>query len=141
MTVTAVLTEQTGAAIAGAEVVFSREAGFLNSLSELEIGRAKTDAAGSASVTFVPRSEGKVLLLADYKGDARYSASSGTFSVEVATGGPLYSEQQGVKVPGINVSLLVAIVGAVWVTYFAVMGHIFLIARGGRPRQKPEATR
>ena len=40
-------------------------------------------------------------------------------------------EEAGIKVPGINVSLLAAILGAVWATYFVVMLLLLLIARKG----------
>lgn len=141
MDVSAALTDQSGAVVPGAEIVFHRDARFLNSTSELEIGRAITNEQGVATVRFLPRSEGEILVIADFAGDTRYGSSSHTVTVQIATGGPLYSQEQGVKVPGINVSLLVAILGAVWATYFAVMAHIFLIARRHSPEGRPEVSR
>lgn len=129
MTITAVLSDQAGSPVSGARVRFLREVSFLNSTSEVEVGTAVTDALGIATIQYAPSSEGETLLLADFAGDARYSPSSSSASVFVATGPPLYFEEQGIKVPGINVSFLVAILFGVWATYFTVMAHILLIAR------------
>ncbi|MDP6715128.1 MAG: hypothetical protein QF368_10935 [SAR202 cluster bacterium] len=140
MTVAAQLTDQTGAAVIGAEVIFLRDTRFMNSSSELSMGRATTNSQGVASLLFVPRSEGDQLIFSEFEGDDRHGSSFSEGSAFIQTGPGLYEEEAGVKVPGINVSLLVAILGGVWGTYFVVMALVWLIAlEGSTPPPESEA--
>ena len=131
ITVSARLTREAGAAVGGAEVVFLRDAQFMNAASELLLGKASTDNQGMATLTFVPRSEGELLIFADFAGDALYGASGDSKSLMIEAGPQLYVEEAGIKVPGVNVFLLVAILGGVWGTYFLVMARVWFIARDG----------
>ncbi len=126
------LTDEAGTPIVDAEVVFQREVEFLRAGGGLELGRGVTDRQGLARVSFVPRSEGEVPITARFSGNARYAPVSGEIIVTIRTGPALYSEEAGVRVPGINVSLLVGILGGVWGTYFFVMLLIWRIASEGR---------
>ena len=141
LTVAAKLTSQTGAAVVGAEVIFFRDTQFLNASTELTLGRASTDAQGIAVLTFLPRSEGDLLIFSEFEGDDRHGSAFGEGTVFIQTGPALHEEEAGVKVPGINVSLLVAILGGVWGTYFVVMGLVWLIAlEGATPASKSEVS-
>lgn len=129
--VTARLTSQVGFPVSGAEVVFRRDTEFMNASSELEMGRALTDGQGTATLTFLPRSEGELLIFADFEGDVQYASSFSEGTTFIQTGPALYLEEAGIKVPGMNISLLVGILSIVWGTYFIVMFRIWLIAREG----------
>lgn len=129
--VTARLTSQVGFPVSGAEVVFRRDTEFMNASSELEMGRALTDGQGTATLTFLPRSEGELLIFADFEGDVQYASSFAEGTTFIQTGPALYMEEAGIKVPGMNISLLVGILSIVWGTYFIVMFRIWLIAREG----------
>ncbi len=52
------LTDETGSAVTGVEVLFQRQVEFMRAGGELELGRGVTDQQGLARVSFVPRSEG-----------------------------------------------------------------------------------
>lgn len=131
MTLEARLADESGAAVAGVEVVFEWEAAFMNSYSELVLGRAVTDETGVAILSYVPRSEGATLITARFDGDGRHGPASSSGAVTIQTGPALYSEEAGVRVPGINVSLIIGILLTVWGVYTVVMVRIWLIARDG----------
>ncbi len=137
MTVAARLTDQSGGAIADTEIIFQSSLVFLNALGDVEIGRDTTDKFGTATLTFIPRSEGETEIIAIFEGNANYGDAFEGAPVVVATGPAQYTEEAGVKVPGINVSLLVMILSAVWGTYMAVMFRVFLIARSDSSPAEP----
>lgn len=133
MVLTARLTNQEGLAVEGAEVIFLRDAPFLNASTELEIGRAVTDSQGLATLSFIPRSEGELLILVDFGGNARYGPSFNDGIALVETGPALYSEEAGVKIPGVNISLLIGVLSVIWGAYFFVMAQMWLIGREDAP--------
>ena len=127
-----------GIPVQDAEVVFLRTARFLNTGNDIEIGSGLTDAAGKVAVLFAPRSEGDLLILAEFEGSdfAGYAFAEG--GIHVATGPPQYVEEAGIKVPGINVSLLVAVLTTIWGTFLFVMLLVWRIAREGSFSTIPE---
>lgn len=128
-TVTARLTDASGTAVSGATIVFRREVIFMNTGSELELGSALTNGEGVATVTFVPRSEGDMSISAEFQGDRGHGSSSAYKMLQVSTGPQLYVSHAGVKIPGLNVGLVVGILSIIWGGYFIVMSRIFLIAK------------
>lgn len=140
MKVEARLTDQAGEAVVDVEVVFQREVEFMNSFSVLELGRATTNEQGVATLSLIARSEGEMQIMAQFPGNGQHGPASSDAAVPVQTGPLLYVEEAGVRVPGINVSLLVGILGGVWGTYFVVMALIFLIAREGGPPPASEVS-
>lgn len=120
-----------GGPLAGAEIVFLRLGRFMNNGSDLEIGSAVTDASGIAMVTYVPRSEGEQLIMAEFAGMADVRSGFSETTVFINPGPAQFSQEVGISVPGVNVSLLVMILGAVWVTFLVVMYHVWRIARDG----------
>ncbi|MEE9198680.1 MAG: hypothetical protein V3U26_02660 [Dehalococcoidia bacterium] len=131
LTLEARLTDGAGAIVVGAEIAFLREVEFMNAGSELPLGQAITDDQGIATLSFVPRSEGEILITARFEGNDRYSPTSVSDMAPIQTGPALYVEEAGVDVPGINVSFLVGILGGVWATYFVVITLLWLIVRKG----------
>ena len=131
MTASARLADEAGGAIVAATVLFRREVVFMNTGVELGLGQAVTNGQGIAALTFAPRSEGEMRITAEFKGNAQHRPSGSEKVVLIKTGPQLYVETAGVRIPGINVGLLAAVLGGVWVTYFIVMSRIFLIAREG----------
>ncbi len=66
-------------------------------------------------------------------GNDRSLASSVSETIEVLAGPPPVEQEAGIRVPGINVSMLVAILGAVWWTDLTVMVLLMRVARRGSP--------
>lgn len=128
-----------GAPVSGAEVKFLRAVEFMNSGNDLLIGRATTDEFGAATVDFAPRSEGDVLITVEFGGmeDIGYAWAEG--NVFVGPGPAQYIEEAGIRVPGLNVSLLVAVLSAVWGTFGVVIFLVWLIARDGSLTPVPAA--
>ena len=131
MTVSARLTNETGVAVAGAEVAFRWAVKFMNVGSDLELGRTVTDEQGTATLSVVHRGEGEMMITARFDGNTQYGPASATGAVPIQPGPPQYLEKAGVRIPGINVYLLAGVLGTVWSIYFVVMTLILLIAREG----------
>lgn len=118
-------------AVPGAEVVFVSPVRFAGTEGEAVLGRAVTDAEGMARLTYLPRREGETTIIARFAGNGQYGATEVSGQTVVRPGGPQYTPRAGVRVPGINVGLLAAVLGAVWATYLMVMGLVWRIARRG----------
>ncbi|MBI4339376.1 MAG: Ig-like domain-containing protein [Chloroflexi bacterium] len=131
LTLRARLTDGAGVPVPGAEVVFQRDASFMNYESELVLGRAVTDAQGIAVLLYSPRTEGETPVAALFRGNAQYAPASASGVLPVRGGPALYREEAGVRIPGVNVSLLVGVLGTVWSIYFIVVTLITLITREG----------
>lgn len=134
-----VTAKATGAPVPGVEVVFTRTAQFMNTESEVVLGKALSDKQGLATFSFVPRSEGEIALSAAFAGSTQYQRSTASAQAAIATGPAQYVETAGVQVKGVNVMWLVAVLAIVWSVYFAVMGLLALIAREGE--REPQAGR
>ncbi|MBI2872928.1 MAG: Ig-like domain repeat protein [Chloroflexi bacterium] len=117
--------------LAGAQVLFLSPAQFAGTEGEVELGRAVTDAQGVASLSYVPRRDGETTITARFAGNDQYGAAEVSRAVQVQPGPSTYQQTAGVRVPGINVWLLVGVMGAVWATYFTVMIILGLIVRRG----------
>ncbi len=128
--------------VADAVVVFSTEASFGGVSGWTEIGRAVTNAAGVASVTFIPRTGGDHSVRVEY-------AAPGMSEPEVTTtthhvgGSPqqLYQSRSGIEVPGLNVWILIATVSGVWVVLLSVAVRVIAIGRAGVPSDDRVSTR
>ncbi len=126
-----------GGPIAGVEVIFARTATFMNTESEIVLGKVATDKQGIATLPYTPRSEGEVGFAARFSGSTAYQPSSASLEAQIATGPAQYVESAGVRVKGVNVMWLVAVLGGVWSIYFTVMGLLALIAREGQSGPQP----
>ncbi|NQW18274.1 MAG: hypothetical protein HQ478_12395 [Chloroflexi bacterium] len=120
-----------GVAVPEAEITFFRATEFMNNGSDLVIGIAMTNTRGVATVTYVPRTEGEILVLAEFEGMDGFRGAFAETTLIVGAGPGQYKVEAGVSVPGVNVSFLVAILSAVWGTFFFVMFLIWQIARDG----------
>ncbi|MFN3974471.1 MAG: hypothetical protein ACK4K2_04225 [Dehalococcoidia bacterium] len=127
---------------AGAEVLFLATLTFAGTRGEVVLGRAFTDTQGIARFTFVPRTQGEVNIIARFVGDGQMGPVEVSRRITVQPGPALYRETVGVRVPGIGVWLLLAVLGAVWSTYLTVAVILGAIARRGRaPHAEPTWVR
>ena len=115
-------------AITGMAVTFHEEVSFGGVTSDVELGRAVTDADGFAGLTYEPRTAG------DHEIHVRYTYADGeeedaAASLTIpATGQQLYRSTAGVKIPGLNVWLLMALVAVVWAILLSVAFRVIAIA-------------
>ena len=120
--------ESDGAAIPDMTVQFHEEVSFGGVTGDVELGGAVTDENGYAVLTYEPRSAG------DHEIHVRYTYADGeeedaAASLTVpATGQQLYRSTAGVKIPGLNVWLLMALVATVWAILLSVAVRVIAIA-------------
>lgn len=118
-------------AIPNLTVTFHEEVTFGGVTSDVELGRAVTDEDGYAALTYEPRIAGTHQIHVRYAyedGEEEDAAASITVP---AAGEQLYRSTAGVKIPGLNVWLLMALVAAVWTILISVAVRVIAIARAG----------
>jgi len=118
-------------AIPGLTVTFHEEVTFGGVTSDVELGRAVTDEDGYAALTYQPRTSGSHEIHVRYTyedGEEEDAAASITVP---AAGEQLYRSTAGIKIPGLNVWLLMALVAIVWTILISVAVRVIAIARAG----------
>jgi hypothetical protein len=156
----AVLVDANAKPVSGAALDFASTAKFLNTAGSVVFAHSVTDTQGTASVDWQPRSAGSLSLTASFAGDQHLGAVTATAVVQVGGDQPLYQQQAGVSVPGLNaapristmVSLtptvnpwprlsgwpVVIVLLIVWSLYARVVLFMFTLARGHAPQQAQE---
>lgn len=124
----ATLTEPDGKPLMGVEVTFYLPVVFANVSDEVEIGRSTTDEQGMATIPYAPRQWGENLVVARFDGDDDHAPAAASATLLVAPGPQLYSEEAGVKIPGLGVWVLAVALAVVWGLLAAIVGLLFLIA-------------
>jgi len=115
-------------AITDMEVTFHEEVSFGGVTSDVELGRAVTDEDGFAALTYEPRTAGDHEIHVRYTyGDGEEEDAAASLTVP-ATGQQLYRSTAGVKIPGLNVWLLMALVATVWAILLSVAFRVIAIA-------------
>jgi hypothetical protein len=115
-------------AITDMAVTFHEEVTFGGVTSDVELGGAVTDEDGFAALTYEPRTAGTHEIHVRYTyGDGEEEDAAASLSVP-ATGQQLYRSTAGVKIPGLNVWLLMALVATVWAVLLSVAFRVIAIA-------------
>lgn len=139
--VVVVLRDSKGAPITKATVVLWTPASFLSTSGAITLGEAATDAQGKATFAYEARTGGTVNLNASFAGDTRYQPAQAAADVTVDGAAQLYQQTAGVRLPGVNVWLIVGALAVVWSTYFTVMVLVTFIARGEPESAMPSGER
>lgn len=133
---TATLTTTAGRPVAGATVTVLTPVVWGEIKGEVELGAARTDAAGVARVSFQARRSGETGLIARFAGDEQLAPTSATRTVRVAGDAQLYTT--GLPAVSTRVSRLapwaigMALV-LVWSLYFVVARLVRQIALAADP--------
>ena len=115
-------------AITDMAVTFHEEVSFGGVTSDVELGRAVTDEDGFAALTYAPRTAGTHEIHVRYTyADGEEEDAAASLTVP-ATGQQLYRSTAGVKIPGLNVWLLMALVAVVWAILLSVAFRVIAIA-------------
>lgn len=130
----ATLLDEEGMPVPGAPIVFSQEATFADVTGAAPLGLAWTDERGVASVAVELRTSGRTSFSARFAGDARRRPGEASSVLEVSGDRQLYEPEVGLRVPGVGVWWLLALVGAVWGLYLLVARQVVGIARAGSRR-------
>jgi hypothetical protein len=129
----AVTSADTGAPVAGVSVTFYAHATFGRVDGFMEIGRAVTNSAGVAAISFVPRESGTHDIRVDYTGSAGSAVEQTTAAIAVDGAAPqMYVQKAGIQVPGLNSWLIMGLLTVVWGTLIFIGVTIIRIARAGR---------
>ncbi|MBI2918712.1 MAG: Ig-like domain repeat protein [Chloroflexi bacterium] len=131
-TLQARVTDDAQAPVPGVQVVFTSALTFLNTDSEVEFGRATTNAQGIATLSYIPRTEGTVPVSATFAGSARYAGSNATSEVLFKDGPQQFHQEIGLKVPGVGVWMLVLLMAGVWGTFLWALRQVRTIFQDGQ---------
>lgn len=117
------------AAIAGMAVAFHEQVTFAGVTNDVDLGSAVTDSSGVATLTYEPRVAGTHEIHVSYTYGDGTEAEDAVASLSVpATGQQLYHSSEGVKIPGLNVWMLMALVATVWAILLSVAFRVIAIA-------------
>lgn len=131
-TLSARVTDQAKAPVAGLQVMFTSKLSFLNTESDVELGRATTNSQGIATFSYVPRTEGTVPVSAQFAGNAKYAKSSVSSEALFKDGPQQYHQEIGLKVPGVGVWMLVLLMAGVWGTFLWALRQVRTIFQDGQ---------
>lgn len=126
-----------GTPLAGTTVTYYLHMSFAGVEGEAEIGRALTDDAGIASISYEPRQAGTHEVRMEYLAPGLTTPEELIATFDVVGGTQLYRSAGGVDVPGINSGLLMVVLGAVWLILLSVALRLVGIARAGREIGSP----
>ncbi|HEX9124520.1 MAG TPA: c-type cytochrome domain-containing protein [Actinomycetota bacterium] len=135
----AVLTDRRGGPIAGMTIVFEADAFWGEEFQgHMVIGSAVTNRDGVATLTTRPRTSGGYEIAAYFPGSGRYEPVMEEVDLEVHGDTQLYSPSAGIRIPGLNLWVLAAVIAFVWAMFFLVGVRILRISR---PPSSHPATR
>lgn len=134
------LTTADGTPVDNALIRFFSPVALGETAGEMEIDDARTDATGSAILTYQMRRSGTVSIIARFDGSAGYAASTADASLSVVGEKQLYTPDVGLSVPVLGSWLLVMVLAVVWGLYFLVAGRVLAIARSGAAAPVPAAA-
>ncbi len=138
------LTDDNGAPVAGATVSFYTTGTFLGAKGQEEIASAVTNDQGLAVATYQPRDPGTYDITVDYSlpKDTTVEHSTSSMTVSGAVG-QVYNQTAGVRIPGLNSWLIIAVASIIWSILFGVGVTVIRIARAGgseEPAPRPVAA-
>lgn len=128
---TALLQDEDGKPVPGAELSFVAEATFFNATNEVRLGRARTDQAGQATFTYAPRREGNTGVVVRFGGMTGYAETEASAPLDIHGGPQQYSEATPFRIPGANVWTAAGILAVVWGLYLFALALLVNISREG----------
>ena len=119
-----------GKPVANTPLIFHTDATFANVTDEVELGQASTNAEGVAVLTFEPHVAGNHEVRVDFE-DVGRKVNLAKVMVSVTGSSQLVRSTAGIKIPGLNVWLLIALIASIWSILLSVSFRVIAIARGG----------
>ena len=137
------VTLTTGAAnepVPDATVTLTADASFGGVDGSIELSSAITDDEGVAVLAYTPRVSGERELRVEYLAPDATEPESTTWIHTVTGSTQLYQSKAGIKVPGLGVWVLMAVLAIVWGILFVVAFLVLEISRAGDvPQLHPAA--
>jgi len=125
--------------VTGAQVTLYEERSFGSVRGDVEVARAAANEDGVAVLLYEPRTAGERKLAVQYTLPGQPQPAKTTFGISVAEGPQLYRSTAGIRVPGLNVWLIIAVISAVWGILFTAAFLMLRIARAGQRAMPPVA--
>ena len=122
---------ETALPVANAPVTVYMDTTFAGVTGEVELGKAMTDERGVAVLNYSPRLAGGQQLRIEHLAADGVQHEANTDTISVVGVQQLERSASGLQVPGLNVWLIIAVVGSVWVLLFSVAVRVFVIAHAG----------
>ena len=128
------VTLTTGAAkapVPDAAVTLMADASFGGVNGSIELSSAVTNDEGVAVLAYTPRVSGERELRVEYLAPDATEPESATWAHTVTGATQLYQSKAGIKVPGLGVWVLMAVLAIVWGILFVVAFLVLEISRAG----------
>lgn len=127
-----------GSPVADAPVTFYTKESFGDVTGDVVLGTAVTDENGVALLSYEPRVAGDQEIRAAYVAEEGAQPVEATAVMTVAgSASQLSHSTAGVRIPGLNVWLLMAVVSAVWMVLLSVAARVVAIARAAGEQPAP----
>jgi len=120
-----------GVPIVEAEVTLLREASFARVVGDVELARAATDQDGVAVLLYEPTVAGEQNLKLEYTVPDGAEPQTAALAISVAEGPQIQRSTAGIRVPGLNVWALIAVLSAVWAILLTTALSMVRIGRIG----------
>ena len=120
-----------GVPIVDAEVTLLREASFARVVGDVELARAATDQDGVATLLYEPTVAGEQNLKLEYTVPDGAEPQTAALTISVAEGPQIQRSTAGIRVPGLNVWALIAVLSAVWAILLTTALSMVRIGRIG----------
>jgi hypothetical protein len=138
----AYLVDPAGNPVRGELVTFYADVEFMNTLDNMEIGRALTDDTGLAFLAYRLKRSGDQTIVARFSGNEVFDGAEASASLRVAPGPQTYELETPFRIPGVNVYIVGLVLAAVWGIYLGTMALFWLISRAEGPESRgPSITR
>jgi len=120
-----------GIPVADADVTLLREASFARVVGDVELARAATDQNGVAILLYEPTVAGEQNLKLEYTAPDVAEPQTAALTISVAEGPQIQRSTAGIRVPGLNVWALIAVLSAVWAILLTTALSMVRIGRIG----------
>ncbi len=107
------------------------DASFGGVTGEVNIATTTTNENGVALFEYEPRHASDHNLRIEFLAPGDTEPSTATVTVSVVGASQLHQSHAGIQIPGLNVWLIIAIIGSVWTLLFSVGWRVFAIAQAG----------
>ncbi len=117
--------------VVGTVVTVYTDASFGGVTGEVEIATTTTNEYGIALFEYEPRHASAHDLRIEFLAPGDTEPSTATVTVSVVGASQIHQSTAGIQIPGLNVWLIITIIGSVWVLLFSVGWRVFAIAQAG----------
>jgi mono/diheme cytochrome c family protein len=131
-----------GEPVEGAIIGLAYEASLAGVIGEVELDRETTDAGGIAILTYEQRAADNGAMTVAYMGPDDIVVEPFVFTIAVQPGGePQHVREAGVEIPGLNGTLVMFIIGLVWVLLaYAAIQLVVIGRKTSGPTTEPYLT-